>query len=112
MKGLEVTYKGKTIDVAGNEHLVMSVIIEKVGADLRYSFSGLATDKSLSQVWDYANELEMGDEFIIRKKEIDKSSEPIHIQSVEPFPDKEETLQIQLKRFRELEAKLKEKGLI
>jgi hypothetical protein len=112
MKGFEVTFNGKTTSVAANEDLCISIIIEKIGDDFRYSFSGLATDKYLSQVWDYANELKLGDEFIIRKKEIDKSSEPIHIQQVEPFPDKEEALKIQLERYLELEAKLKEKGLI
>ncbi|MDR0573716.1 MAG: hypothetical protein LBG96_06740 [Tannerella sp.] len=112
MKGFEVTFNGKTTAVAKNKHLIMSVIIEKVGAGLRYSFSGTDWDKCLSQTWDYAEELKLGDEFIIRKKEIDKSSEPIHVGSIEPPLAKEKALRMQLKRYRELESKLKEKGLI
>jgi hypothetical protein len=111
MSGFEVTFNGKTTSVAVSEHLCMSIIIEKIGSSLRYSFSG--QDKYLSYVWDFAEELKLGDEFIIRKKGINKSSDPIHTQPVAPpFSSKEEALRVLLERYRELEATLKGKGLI
>jgi hypothetical protein len=112
MKGLEVTFNGRKTSVAVDEHLCMSIIIEKIGDNLKYSFSGMEVAKCLYLSWDFANELKLGDEIVVRKKEIDTNSAPIHTQQQAPWPSKEEALQYQLKRFQELEVILKGKGLI
>jgi hypothetical protein len=116
MKGLEVTFGGKTVRVAKTEHLSLSILINRINDDdLRFHFSGLAADTKLAHVW-YVENLKLGDEIIIkhiRNEEIDKSSETICTHPYNtPKLTVEEQLQGELEHFRKLESMLKEKGLI
>jgi hypothetical protein len=125
MKGFEVTFRGKTTTVALNENILVHIQIEKGDDNLRFSFNGLMTDTDLSYVWDYAEDLQTGDEIIIKQKEIEKNSEPLHVrklfESMHGDEDIEtqspelitaEILKMKLDRFYILENKLKEAGLI
>jgi hypothetical protein len=123
MKGIEVTFRGKTICCAIEENKVIDVSVEKKDTCVRYAFGGLKTEtnKLLFYTLDHAEDLKTGDEIVIRRKEIDKISEPVYIvtenkSQYSEYPDnldeKAKMLQNMLAEFRKLESKLKESRLI
>ncbi|MDR1182921.1 MAG: hypothetical protein LBL13_13190 [Bacteroidales bacterium] len=119
MKGLEVTFRGKTIlgAIEGND--IIDVHVEKVNDHnmnyILFRFGGLKAgeDKSMHYTLDYAEDLKTGDEIVIKKKEIDRESEPVYTENMmksSEYPsdpdEKAKMLQDMLGRFRELERKL------
>jgi hypothetical protein len=114
MKGLEVTFRGKTSSVAMCEYVLIDITIEKIYDSLRFSFGG-RSDTDLSYVWDHADDLKIGDEIIIKQKEIEKSSDYLYVSNSEPKSPEliaAEVRKCKLDNFYILENKLKEAGLI
>jgi intein/homing endonuclease len=121
-KGFEIRFRDKTVQIAVNEPIVMSVITQTVYDDVvTLSVGGLIVDTHTS--WLYADDLKPGDEIVIEQKEIEQSSEPINtrlhdsgsccIANDELSPEeKEKMLKLRLERFHALENKLREEGLI
>jgi hypothetical protein len=114
MKGFEIKVKNETVRIALNEHTVVSIIIQKHNDELSVQIGGLMTDTMLHYGWYSTDSLKLGDEVIITKKEIEQSSEPVGISPAlkRSLEEKEQTLQDMINKSRELEAKLKEAGLI
>lgn len=124
MKGFEVTFRGKISTVALNKYLIISIMVEKIDNRLKFSFRGLS-NTNLSYVWDYAEDLKVGDEIIIKQKEIEENSEPLHVSNLFESTSVEGDIEAQsaeliaaemrkrkLDSFYFLENKLKEAGLI
>jgi hypothetical protein len=123
MNGLELTFRGKTTGIAADDNLLVGFSIERMDDKIIFNFGGTTDGKtSIHHTWDYAEDVKPGDVFIIKRKEIEKNSEPVH--SSEPFghcekdpyeglttEERAELFQRKLYRFRELESKLKEKGI-
>jgi hypothetical protein len=121
MKGFEVTLRNKTSFGAATGNNVLDVFIERYEdrrIDFRFGGLNIEGDKDVYYTLDYVEDLETGDEVVIKIKEIDKVSEPIYRDAREhseytPDPDERaKMLQDKLDEFRELETKLKEAGLI
>jgi hypothetical protein len=110
MRGFEIRFGNNTIRIAENEQTATSVIVEKVRERLGFHCGGFVVDKNLHLSW-YHGYLKLGDEIIIEREEIEKSSEPIITASASGLTA-EELTERKLKDFRVLENQLKEKGLI
>jgi intein/homing endonuclease len=124
MKGFEVTFRGKISNVALNKYLIISIMVEKIDDRLRFSFRGFS-DTNLSYVWDYAEDLKIGDEIIVKQKEIEENSEPLHVSNLfestlaegDIEPKSPELIAVEMRKrkldsFYFLENKLKEAGLM
>jgi hypothetical protein len=127
MKGLEVTFRGKTVFGAAEVNDVIDIHFEKKNdCDndyMQFGFGGLRIegDKLVFYTLDYAEDLKIGDYVVIKKREIDKESDPVYtrVENSSDFseypPDPNEKAKIfqnMLDEFRKLENKLKEAGLI
>jgi hypothetical protein len=119
MKGLEVTFRNKTTSGIATDNNVQTLIVEKAKDRLDFSFGGLDVEADTDRYYtlDYAYDLTIGDEFVIKIKEIDKRSEPVsfHCKNtrLQEDPDqKTKRLQDMLDKFHALEIKLKKEGLI
>jgi hypothetical protein len=113
MKGFEVTFRGKTSSVAMCD-VTIHITVEKIYDRLEFSFGG-RSDTDLSYVWDYADDLKIGDEIIIKQKEIEKNSDCLYVSNSEPKSPEliaAEVRKRKLDNFHILEKKLKEAGLI
>ncbi|MDR0814608.1 MAG: hypothetical protein LBN37_02525 [Bacteroidales bacterium] len=113
-RGVEVRFRNKIIQVAINEPMVLSIMVEKIRGELFFRVTGFMSDTDIHHVWYYAEDLKIGDEVMIERKEIEISSEPLATYPIDPplAKTKEELLQEKLRIFRALEKQLKEKGLI
>ncbi|MDR1886559.1 MAG: hypothetical protein LBQ70_01470 [Prevotellaceae bacterium] len=114
-KGVEVKFRDKIVRVALNEAMIVDVMVEKIRGELFFRIAGSVEDTEVHHVWYYTEDLKTGDEIVIERKVIEKSTEPVATHPVDPefFPKtKAELLQNKLRSFRALEAQLKEKGLI
>jgi hypothetical protein len=117
MKGFEVRFRDKTVKIAVNESMSMTIIIQKLRGKMDLHVGAWLIDTDKHVAWIGAEELHVGDEIVIERKEIDESSLPLvpppgfdpSYRSPEDIADMWE---IQKQRFRELENKLKEEGLI
>jgi hypothetical protein len=118
MKGLEVTFGNKTSFGFATGNDVVDIHVEKNNDRIDLSFGELNIEqgKLLYYTLDSAEDLKIGDEIVIKIKEIDKVSKPVYTCTKNEHPadpdEKGQILQNMLDEFRELEAKLKEAGLI
>jgi hypothetical protein len=110
MKGFEIKFGNNTINIADNEQVVVNIMVEKIHEQLNFHCSGFVIDKNIYLSW-YHGDLKLGDEIVIERKEIEKSSEPIK-RSGDSDLTAEEFAEIKLKNFHILEGQLQEKGLI
>jgi hypothetical protein len=120
-KGFEVRFRDKTVQIAVNESMSMSVIVQTVyDGTITLRVGGFMSDTILSHTWLSADDLKLGDEIVIERKETEQSSEPIDtvydfrgpsISELSP-EEKENILKYQLGYFHALENKLKNEGLI
>ena len=118
MKGFEVKFRGETVSIAVNEPIVMTVIAQKRHGKMDMDVSGWLMDTDTHPVWMFADNLKEGDEIIIERKEVERSSTPLT-----PPPDYDpnqpltseqlqEMWQYKLQYFRKLENILQKEGLI
>jgi hypothetical protein len=122
-KGFEVRFRDKTVQIAVNEPISMSVITQTHDNVISVRVGGLMSATMLSHTWLYADDLKLGDEVVIERKEIEQSSEPVDTRQLIPGTccavnselspeEKEQMLKYQLEWFHALENKLREEGLI
>lgn len=114
-KGFEVRFRDCSIQMSECQMNLMSVFIKKESDLFSLSVGGILNDKETHCTLCYVYDLKEGDEITIERKDIDQSSNSItmpdsYIPGQEP-PD-EANRQHRLSLYRDLEAKLKEKGLI
>jgi hypothetical protein len=117
MKGFEVRFRDKTVEIAVNEPISMSIIVQKVRGRMELHVGALLIDVDKYIDWIGPNKLNVGDEIVIERKEIDRSSAPLVPPSgFDPAymssKDIAEMWKIKKQQFLQLENKLKEEGLI
>ena len=120
MKGFEVTFRGKTVKIAVNEPIGLSVLVQKVRGKIDMHVAGCLMDNDTHPVWMLADDLKEGDEIVIKRKEVEERSPPL-LPPADYDPSQPPTLtpdqlhemwQGQLKYFRTLESFLQKEGLI
>jgi hypothetical protein len=114
-KGVEIKFRDRSIQMSERQMDVRDVFIQKMHDLFSITVGGLMKDKKTHCTLYYAYDLREGDEITIERKELEQSSDSItmpdsYVPGKEP-PD-EAHRQCRLTWYRELEAKLKEKGLI
>ncbi len=113
MVGLELNINGKII-TAGLKNGVVLIIATKLTNEfvdtINLDFTGLNTsEKGYEEMIDwYKSNLKIGDELMIKVKEIDMSSTPIEIRRKSQDLENER----KLKTYHSLKKELKSKGLI
>jgi hypothetical protein len=117
MKGFEVRFKDKTVEIAVNEPVSMTIIAQKVRGKIDLRIGAWLMDANKHVVWIESDELHIGDEIVIERKDIDKSSctlvsPPGFDPSYMPPKDIANMWEIKKHRFLQLENKLKKEGLI
>jgi len=118
-KGFEVRFRDKTVRVAVNESICLTIIAQERYGERSLSVGALMSDTWITHFWLSVDDLKLGDKIIIERKEIEESSEPVY---TSPFfgykaPALTEDQKIKINRdrldnFHKLENKLKEEGLI
>jgi hypothetical protein len=118
MKGFEVRFRGKSVEIAVNESISLSIIAQKVHGKMNISVGGWLIDADTHPVWISADDLKLGDEIIIERKEVRQSAAPLLPPSdFDPncplMPkEKQDMQQYMLRYFRELERLLQKEGFI
>lgn len=118
MKGFEVRFRGKTVRIAVNEPMVLSVIAQKIHGKIDMGVRGWLMDTDTRLVWVLADDLKQGDEIIIERKEVEQSSAPMFppadFDPNRPLtPEEEQDMwQYKLKYFQKLEKTLLAEGHI
>jgi hypothetical protein len=107
MKGFEIRHNDKTTKVAVEDGMVMIHLFDN-NADSRIYVGGVDYEKRERIVWCNLSPMEIGDKFEIKFVEIDDTSMPVKIEEDENIKRPKTKLEF----FRELEAKLKQEGLI
>jgi hypothetical protein len=116
MKGFEVKFRGKTVDIAVNEPISMTIIAQKAHGKMELRVSAWLIDLNEHVTW-IDDELRVGDEIVVERKEIGKSSTPLPPPpnfDASNMSSKDIAAMWEAKRqyFQELESKLKEEGLV
>jgi hypothetical protein len=114
-KGFEIKFRDRSIQMSERQMDVMDVVIRKESDLFSIAVGGLMNDRETHCTLYYAYDLREGDEITIERKDIEQSSDSVtfsdsYVPGKEP-PD-EACRQHRLALYRDLEAKLKEKGLI
>jgi hypothetical protein len=118
MKGFEVSFRGNSVEIAVDEPMVFTVIVQKVRGKMDMGVRGWLTDTDTNHVWMLADDLRQGDEIIIERKEVEQSSTPLSpppdYDPNQPFtPELINEMQLsKLQYFYNLEKVLKKEGLI
>jgi len=118
MKGFEVRFREKTVRIAINESMVMSVIVQKIRGKIDMCVNGWLMDTDTHPVWMFADDLKQGDEIIIERKETAESSPPLlppsdYVPNRSLSPEEiREMWQYKLCYFRKIENILRKEGLI
>jgi hypothetical protein len=117
MKGFEVKFRNRIVKITVEEPIAMTIIAQKVRGKMDLQVGAWLSDIDKYVAWIEPNELIVGDEIIIERKEIEKSSAPLA-----PPPDFDPTYmspddisemwKVRKQFFLRLERKLKEEGLI
>ncbi|MDT0677609.1 hypothetical protein [Autumnicola musiva] len=109
MTGFEVINKGETFQAA-LEKGVVTVILTKHKDLLELDFAGLNTEnENYNENIDWhRSSLRIGDEIIIRVKDIFENSEPVNVRRQE----KKSKDEVDLENYKRLKRRLEEKGLI
>jgi hypothetical protein len=121
-KGFEIQFRDKIARIAVGKLSSMSIFVQKVRGKFDLSVTGIKPDGEQLDCWIFADDLILGDEIIIERKEIKQSSEPIQttylVNGFRAVPEvwtdeqKNEWTQWKLKRFFELKKLLSEESLI
>ncbi|MDR0682434.1 MAG: hypothetical protein LBG15_11400 [Dysgonamonadaceae bacterium] len=93
----------------------MSIFVQKIRGKFDLSVIGnLKSEGEPYRCWMFADDLVLGEEVIIERKEIKQSSDPLSFPDSGkiPVPNEKEELQWKLRRFHTLEELLSEEGLI
>jgi hypothetical protein len=117
MKGFEVRARGKIIEIAVNEPISMGIYIQKVRGKINLMVSAWLIEVDKYVAWEGLDNLEVGDEIIIKRKKIDRSTPPLAPPpGFDPAYRSPEDIaamwRVEKQRFLLLEKKLKEEGLI
>ena len=114
-KGFEVKFRDHNVQMSECQMDVMSVFMRKESDLFSISVGGLMNDGKTLCTLCHAYDLNVGDEITIERKEIKQSSVPVTMPDwyiPGKMPPDEANCQRRLTLYRDIEAKLKEKGLI
>lgn len=115
MKGFEVKFRGHEVQMSERQMNVMSVHIRKESDLFSITVGGIMNDKETHCTQCFVYDLKEGDEITIERKELEQSSPPVSMTdsyAVGKEPPEIAHNQNRLALFHDLEAYLKEKGLI
>jgi hypothetical protein len=114
-KGFEIRFRDKIVEIAVNRMASMSIFVHKIRGKFDLSVMGkLKPDEEQYDCWIFADDLILGEEIIVERKDFKQSSAPLIFPDSWNVPvlDKKEELQWKLKRFHALEKLLSDEGLI
>lgn len=108
MKGLKINYKGENTIVAVKEGDLLVAYIHDVRGEAFFYVDNVDYDEQLGRVWYPVVPIELGDTLEFEVVETDQISEPVKI--VEDKRIKRPLSELEL--FYELEAEMKNRGLL